>query len=316
MSTPIITRRYCPENRDEWNNFVSESRNGTFLFDRNYMDYHSDRFEDSSLLFYNSRNRLLAILPANRAGDMLYSHQGLTYGGLITKNDACAELVYDIFESMNTFLKGEGIRRVVYKAIPWIYHSYPSEEDLYALTYVSKARLVSRDISSAFPLSCRLRFTESRRAGIRKARKAGITVTESDKLEDFWQVLSDNLMARHHATPVHTLDEIKLLMSRFPGNIRLYTAELSGKVVAGTILYICKEVVHTQYISASPEGKACGALDILFDHIINNEYSGRHFFDFGKSTEHDGSVLNRSLIFQKEGFGARGVCYDTYEWEL
>ena len=160
MSTPIITRRYWPENRDEWNNFVSESRNGTFLFDRNYMDYHSDRFEDSSLLFYNSRNRLLAVLPANRAGDMLYSHQGLTYGGLITKSDACAELVYDIFESMNTFLKGEGIRRVVYKAIPWIYHSYPSEEDLYALTYVSKARLVSRDISSAFPLSCRLRFTE------------------------------------------------------------------------------------------------------------------------------------------------------------
>ena len=185
MSTPIITRRYCQENRDEWNNFVSESRNGTFLFDRNYMDYHSDRFEDSSLLFYNSRNRLLAMLPANRAGDMLYSHQGLTYGGLITKSDACAELVYDIFESMNTFLKGEGIRRVIYKAIPWIYHTYPSEEDLYALTYASKARLVSRDISSAFPLSCRLRFTESRRAGIRKARKAGITVTESDKLEEF-----------------------------------------------------------------------------------------------------------------------------------
>lgn len=316
MSTPIITRRYCQENRDEWNNFVSESRNSTFLFDRNYMDYHSDRFEDSSLLFYNSRNRLLAMLPANRAGDMLYSHQGLTYGGLITKNDACAELVYDIFEAMNTFLKGEGIRRVVYKAIPWIYHTYPSEEDLYALTYASKARLVSRDISSAFPLSCRLRFTESRRAGIRKARKAGITVTESEKLEEFWQVLSDNLMVRHHTTPVHTLDEIKLLMSRFPGNIRLYTSELSGKVVAGTILYICKEVVHTQYISSSPEGKACGALDILFDHIINNEYSGRHFFDFGKSTEQDGSVLNRSLIFQKEGFGARGVCYDTYEWEL
>lgn len=316
MSTPIITRIYCPEKRDEWNKFVRESRNGTFLFDRNYMDYHSDRFADSSLMFYTSRNRLLAVLPANRAGDTLYSHQGLTYGGLITKSDACAEMVCNIFLSMNRYLKDEGVKRVVYKAIPWIYHSYPSEEDLYALTYVSRARLISRDISSAFPFSCRLRFTESRRSGLRKARQAGITVSGSYKLREFWEVLSDNLMARHHATPVHTLDEMTLLMSRFPDNIRLYTAEQSGKVVAGTILYISGQVVHTQYISASPEGKKYGALDILFDHIINDEYSDRHFFDFGKSTEQDGSVLNHSLIFQKEGFGARGVCYDTYEWEV
>jgi hypothetical protein len=36
----------------------------------------------------------------------------------------------------------------------------------------------------------------------------------------------------------------------------------------------------------------------------------------GASNEEGGKVLNASLIYQKEGFGGRGVVYDTYEWEL
>ena len=44
--------RYTPDKANEWNKFIAKSKNGTFLFDRNYMDYHSDRFHDYSLLFY------------------------------------------------------------------------------------------------------------------------------------------------------------------------------------------------------------------------------------------------------------------------
>ena len=86
--------------------------------------------------------------------------------------------------------------------------------------------------------------------------------------------------------------------------------------MAGTLVYETAKVVHTQYISASPEGKAKGALDMLFDHLVNDVYVGSRYFDFGKSTEDGGRYLNESLIFQKEGFGGRGVCYDTYEWTV
>lgn len=55
---------------------------------------------------------------------------------------------------------------------------------------------------------------------------------------------------------------------------------------------------------------------MLFNHIINEVYANRCIFDFGKSTEQAGAFLNRNLIFQKEGFGGRGVCYDTYEYDL
>lgn len=308
-------RRYRREDKELWNSFVSKARNATFLFDRNYMDYHADRFDDNSFMFYH-KGKLKAVLPANVAGDTLYSHQGLTYGGLLLDKKATVEDVLECFDSLNSWLRENGISKVVYKALPWIYQQYPSEEDLYALTWKCKAQLISRDISSSIVIDNKLKFAESRKSGIRKALSLNIEVGESNDVDGFWHVLEDNLGNRYNAKPVHTANEMKLLMSRFPNNIKLYVAKMNGEIVGGTLIYVTPQVVHTQYISASVEGKKHGALDLLFDYIINKVYANCRYFDFGKSTEQGGAYLNESLIFQKEGFGGRGVCYDWYQWEL
>lgn len=308
-------RRYRREDKELWNSFVSKARNATFLFDRNYMDYHADRFDDNSFMFYH-KGKLKAVLPANVAGDTLYSHQGLTYGGLLLDKKATVEDVLECFDSLNSWLRENGISKVVYKALPWIYQQYPSEEDLYALTWKCKAQLISRDISSSIVIDNKLKFAESRKSGIRKALSLNIEVGESNDVDGFWHVLEDNLGNRYNAKPVHTANEMKLLMSRFPNNIKLYVAKMNGEIVGGTLIYVTPQVVHTQYISASVEGKKHGALDLLFDYIINKVYANCRYFDFGKSTEQGGAYLNEPLIFQKEGFGGRGVCYDWYQWEL
>lgn len=308
-------RRYRREDKELWNSFVSKARNATFLFDRNYMDYHDDRFDDNSFMFYH-KGKLKAVLPANVAGDTLYSHQGLTYGGLLLDKKATVEDVLECFDSLNSWLRENGISKVVYKALPWIYQQYPSEEDLYALTWKCKAQLISRDISSSIVIDNKLKFAESRKSGIRKALSLNIEVGESNDVDGFWHVLEDNLGNRYNAKPVHTASEMKLLMSRFPNNIKLYVAKMNGEIVGGTLIYVTPQVVHTQYISASVEGKKHGALDLLFDFIINKVYANCRYFDFGKSTEQGGAYLNEPLIFQKEGFGGRGVCYDWYQWEL
>ena len=306
---------YTPAMHDEWNSFVARARNATFLFDRRYMDYHADRFTDHSIVF-RRKGHLAALLPLNIDGDTVWSHQGLTYGGLLIDNKTCVEDVLQMFALANNLLRESGIRRVVYKAIPWIYHLLPSEEDLYAITWQCKARLLSRDISSTIDLTARPRFAESRKSGVRKALAAGIAIEESSDIDAFWRVLEQNLGLRYNAHPVHTASEMKLLMSRFPSNIRLHVAKLDGTVVGGTVVYLMAGIAHTQYISASAEGKAHGALDLLFHHIINNDYAHCRYFEFGKSTEQGGAYLNAPLIFQKQGFGGRGVCYDSYEWEL
>lgn len=308
-------RRYRREDKELWNSFVSKARNATFLFDRNYMDYHADRFDDNSFMFYH-KGKLKAVLPANVAGDTLYSHQGLTYGGLLLDKKATVEDVLECFDSLNSWLRKNGISKVVYKALPWIYQQYPSQEDLYALTWKCKAQLISRDISSSIVIDNKLKFAESRKSGIRKALSLNIEVGESNDVDGFWHVLEDNLGNRYNAKPVHTASEMKLLMSRFPNSIKLYVAKMNGEIVGGTLIYVTHQVVHTQYISASVEGKKHGALDLLFDYIINKVYANCRYFDFGKSTEQGGAYLNEPLIFQKEGFGGRGVCYDWYQWEL
>lgn len=311
----IDIRHYEPQSASEWNAFVDESKNGTFLFDRRYMDYHSDRFADSSFMVYRD-GRLFALLPANREGDVLCSHRGLTYGGLVTGPSATASAVVETFEAVNAYLRGEGLRRVVYKAVPWIYHRVPAEEDLYALFRVCRARLVARDISSAIMQPHRLKWHRDRRYGINRCRNNGVAVELSDDFEGFWPVLEDNLMRSHGARPVHSLGEIRLLKSRFPDNILLYVARRDGRVLGGTVLYVTPQVVHAQYISASAEGKALRVIDAIYDRILNGDFADCLYFDFGKSTEDCGRVLNESLIYQKEGFGGRGVCYDWYEWSL
>ncbi len=308
-------RRYTPEYKAEWNAFVAASKNGTFLFDRNYMDYHADRFSDFSLMFYR-KDRLYALLPANKDGQTLVSHGGLTYGGLVTDSSATANGVVQLFGQLVKYLASQGFDAFVYKAIPWIYHRHPAEEDLYALFRTGRARLLARDISSTIIQSRPLKWHRDRRYGINRCRNNGVEVGQSDDYAAFWRVLDDNLMATYGVHPVHSLDEMLLLKSRFPRNIVLYSATKDGRTLGGTVLYLTPQTVHAQYISASPEGKRLRVIDAIYDRILNEDFAFFPIFDFGKSTEGHGRMLNESLIYQKEGFGARGVCYDTYEIAL
>lgn len=309
-------RRYTADKSDEWNAFVAQSKNGTFLFFRGYMDYHADRFADYSLMFYLDGS-LYALLPANRRGDTLYSHQGLSYGGLIMSEQATAAAVGILFDELNAFLRIDGFCRVVYKAVPWIYHRLPSEEDLFALFLHCGAQILGRDISSTIIPTRPVKWKRGRLYAAHKARSNGIIVTPSDNYAAFWLILSDNLMRKFGARPVHTLDEMMLLHSRFPDHIQLWTAHsAAGELLAGTVLYVNDGVVHSQYISASDEGKHLHAVDGLYDHIIHRAYACAAYIDLGTSNMPNSSDLHESLIFQKEGFGGRAVCYDTYEWTL
>jgi hypothetical protein len=200
--------------------------------------------------------------------------------------------------------------------MPWIYHRLAAEEDVYALFVRCHARLIERDASSTVFLSNRLKFTEARQSGIRKARRSGCVVRESDDVAAFWDILSENLRQKYAARPVHTASEMRLLKDRFPDYIRLFMVYRDEVPVGGTILYLTPQVVHTQYISASPEGKQCGALDLLFDSLVNEMDFQRPYFDFGTSARADSNEVNSSLIFQKLGFGGRCVCYDWYEYDL
>ena len=312
----IDIRRYTATDKTAWNAFVAQSKNGTFLFFRDYMDYHADRFCDHSLMIYLDGN-IYALLPANEADGVFYSHQGLTYGGLVMSQRCKAAQVREVFVELNDYLRSQGFVRAVYKHVPWVYASLPSEEDLFALSNVCHASLCSRDVASVVMLDGRLPFSTLRKRGVKKGLHAGLCVREQTDYALYWRMLELHLAQKFHAKPVHSLDEIMLLKRRFPNNIRLMTVCKDDVVLGGTLLYDCGQTVKTQYIVASEEGRQHGALDFLFDKLLNYYAAeGRQFFDFGTSNLPENDDLNDSLIFQKEGFGGRAVCYDTYEWKL
>lgn len=308
-------RRYTEADKAAWDAFVAQSKNGTFLFFRDYMDYHRDRFEDHSLMFYRDR-RLYALMPANRKGDVFQTHAGLTYGGLVMDAKTTAAATVELFSELNEYLRREGFRQVFYKCIPWMYHQLAAEEDLYAIARTCDARLQERDLGTVIIQRNTLRWERIRRRALKRAQEAGITVERSDDMAGFWAVLCDNLKRTYDSKPVHTLAEIELLHARFPENIVLYVAKKDGVILAGMVLYVSTQVVRAQYSSASVMGKELGAIDIIYDRVICRDYCHLPYFEFGTSAMADSNVINESLVFQKEGFGGRGICFDRYEWTL
>ena len=310
--------RYTPELATDWNRFVAMSKNGTFMLNRLYMDYHSDRFEDCSVMFVE-KERVFAVFPANicRQENMVYSHQGLTYGGLVMGNEINTTRVLEAFELMKEFYAEEfGAKKILYKPVPHIYHRQASEEDEYAL-YRHGAQMVACGISSAVNLKEPIYYERSRRNALKKSLKAGLEVEVSDDFEAYWAILHEVLGKRHGKAPVHNARELRLLAERFPENIRLFVVKGKNKeLIAGIYLYIYNNVVHTQYMTATEAARKTGALDLLVDYLISRYAPTHTFLDFGISTENNGLQLNEGLIYQKEGFGGRGVCYKQYELSL
>ena len=308
----LTVRPYEAKDADAWDTVIAESRNGVLLHRRGYMDYHADRFVDCSLIV--ERNGVpVAVLPANVQGSTVTSHGGLTYGGLISTSALRAESTLEVFGKIAGFYRSKGIDRLIYKAVPHVFHSFPAEEDLYAL-HRSGARLRRRDIASVIALREPFRFTDERRRAVNKARDAGIRIQPNADPASFHALLTE-VLRRHDAVPTHRLDELRLLQTRFPEHIVLYEARREAELLAGAVLYDFGRVVHTQYLAASEEGRRLNALSLLLAELIGR-YAGRHYFSFGISTEQEGQVLNGGLVAQKEYFGARGIAHDFYEWAL
>lgn len=327
---------YSVYRQETWDAFVDMSKNGTFLLKRGFMDYHSDRFFDCSLLVYSgispdgefkeqslTTKDLVAIFPANwdKEQHTVYSHQGLTYGGLVVLPEATQKEVMDMMTVILQYYRDMmQAQRLIYKPIPYIYSNIPSGEDLYALFRVG-AQLCRRLVSTCLVVRYPLKMQTLR---IRQAKKAvdhGFYIDrmaegDTQTLREYWALLEHVLQKYHDSQPTHSLEEMEMLMSRFPKNIRLYIVRHERRIVAGCIAFEWRKVAHMQYIASGEEGRTFGALDLLFRHLVSERYKQFDYVDFGTSNEDNGRYLNEGLIFQKEGFGGRAVCYDTYEVNL
>lgn len=297
---------------NQWNDFVAGSKNGTFLFHRDFMEYHSDRFTDYSLMVFD-KNKLIALLPANRVGNVVYSHQGLTYGGLVLSNKTKLADVISVFRQLLQYLNENSVSTLNIKNIPYIYYKLPSEELNYAL-FLADAKLVRRDSLSVYDTQSAAPFTKTRREAVRRGEKNTLLIIEEPKFELFWnEILIPNLHMKHEVTPVHSVNEIMALHKKFPNNIRHFNVYHNNTIVAGTTVFVTDTVAHPQYISGNKDKNQLGSLDYLYAYLMTSVFADKRYFDFGISNEQQGRKLNAGLAFWKESFGARTLTQDFYE---
>jgi len=309
----IRIERYTDNNKEIWNKFCRESKNPSFIFNRDYMEYHKDRFHDYSLMLYED-DKLTALLPLNESGDDLISHGGLTYGGFITNSKMRQQTMNDCFTSFFAYAMEQNYLRMIYKPIPHIYHIQPAEEDRYAL-FVNGAQLLAVEASTVINLSDPCRMSKGRKAQISRAKREGVHIEEGiDRLDFSLFIDLENLVLqeRHGTKAVHTGDELFMLRSRFPENIHLMKAMHEGKMIAGVVVFEYKQMIHIQYMAANEKARKIGALDLTVECIIDKYTGLKKWLDFGISTEDGGRYLNEGLIFQKEGFGGRTNVYEKW----
>jgi len=310
-ATALRARRYAPDDKPVWDRFVDQAKNGVFLFRRDYMDYHASRFVDHSLLFFDG-GALVVLLPATERGDTLVSHGGLTFGGMLTDHRMRTSQMMQVFDCLKSYMRERGMSRLVYKAVPHIYHTLPAEEDLYCL-HRHGARILRRDVSATVRMAERPTYSKGRKWSTKRALAQGMEVGASPDFRGFMAMEEELLLKKHDSRPTHSAEEMELLANRFPDNIKLFTATQGGAMMGGVVIYLSRRVAHTQYIGANDAGLALGAIDAITHHLLNVVYKDLPYFDFGTCAGPDGISLNAGLMENKESYGARAVVYDIYE---
>jgi hypothetical protein len=310
----IEVKFYKSEQANEWNDFLSNCKGQTFMFNRNFMDYHSDRFIDRSIVVLDN-NQIVALLPASLNNDKISitSHSGLTYGSFIVKENIRTIKTIEYLHLVIKFLHQNNIQFLYFKQIPSFYSDISSDEIDYSF-FLLEAELYRMDIAYVIKFDKTISYQERRVRSIKKAIKNNIQILEMDDYNSFWtQILEPNLKKKFNVQPVHSVEEITKLSNDNLGFIKQYNAYLGEDLMAGATIFITSNVVHAQYISASEEGRKNGSLDYLFEFLIQKFRITNKYFDFGIVNENDGKFINRGLLDWKEGFGARAYAHRFYK---
>lgn len=304
-------RPYEPRDFEAWNGFIGKAKNATFLFHRDFMEYHKDRFQDFSLIVEEDQ-KWVAVLPANRVGDDLFSHQGLTYGGLVYDGKLNADEVEVVFTNLVLFLKENKIQNLFYKPIISIYGKQSSLEMDYFL-FRKNAVLYRKDLNLAIDFASDFRISKSKMKHFRRISESDIEMRKETSLASFWdKVLVPRLKEKHNTNPVHTKEEIQSLAEKFPENIIQYNAYLEDEIVAGITLFHFGNVVKSQYGATTTQGEKLRALDFLFINLITEFKDKVSYFDMGTVTENNEKGYNPGLLKQKEELGCSVYNQDFY----
>ena len=320
---------FSKDKLEAWDDFVcTKSINGNFLQTRTFLNYHPEgRFIDASLMYYDQKNKLRAVIPAaciNINGQLSFvAHPGSTYGGIVIDKKTCeARRFQTLLDELVLYLARESYTAIDLRFPPnflWLGNDAPLVEYLLQLngfregteltTYIDYATYGDRT------LSC---FSQGKRTNVNNGLKNGLRfarITEISRAAEFYGMLSENLK-KYDSEPVHTFDELwDLYSNRLQGSTELVGVFDREKLVASGWLFLFanQRAAHTQYLCADSNYNKLSPMTFLYYSLI--EYCrelGLSYLSWGVSTEDEGRVLNWGLTESKESFGSSHDVHRRY----
>jgi len=317
-------RRYNKNDEAVWDKFVSDSNNGTIFHLRKFLNYHSkDKFVDHSILIIKNK-KLFSVFPAAERvvsnQKLLVSHPGSSVGSYVIPENLSIANSIELVSQIKNYAKESGFNGIQITLPPNLYQKRLSNYMDFAFFrggFIYKKREITSILFLEKNIETTLKkFRPSHRRAVKIAQSKGVLVRESEKYDEYYKILQKNLSKRHGVNPTHTLRELKKLKRIFKDKIKLFSAFIDGKMIAGIVNFIINEqVVLAFYISHDELYNQYRPLNILFYEVFSWAIESKYkVYDFGIFTVNE--KPNMGLGRFKENFGASGIFRDTIELKL
>ncbi len=292
----------------------------TFQHSKSFIEYHADKYEDFSILISAAQEPVAYLLAARDTNnyETVISHPGAAFSGLVTSPQVKGEDYINLLRSVKSYFESKGFNTLIYKDTPQIYCEDSKGDFVYAAFRNDVAQHIVQ-LSSVIDLKKSRSFSSRRRRVLKKYASRLKISNNWSNLDLYWQVLTNNLHEKYEAQPVHTLQEIQLLKGLFEDSIELFTVTSfeNAELLAGILVFKSSRVWKTQYISSTPAGREIGSVDFLISQIIEIARENNvDYVDLGTNNEKSGLVLNGNLYQYKSEFGAEGVAYEQFKFNL
>ena len=210
----IKIKKFSKNNYDTWDSFVLKSNNGTLFHLRRFLSYHpEDRFKDHSLEIYK-KNTLLSVFPAAdiiiNDKKLLASHPGSSYGSFIFKEELSIKDAMEIVSKLIDYSSKKGFEGIQLTIPPGFHSNRASNYIEYSLLF-NGFDYFRRDVTSILTIESSEdkilnKFKPSHQRALRKSIKLGVKTRVTDKVDEFFSILKNNLKIRHGVNPTHSLE--------------------------------------------------------------------------------------------------------------
>lgn len=321
----IVIKQYTPDNRDEWEQFVDMSNNGTMFHKQAFLDYHPQgRFDFLHLMIYKN-SQLIGVLPGGTKdnGKAFWSPVGASYGSIVTK-DIHFKVALEIVDAIMEYFKVNGFRDIYLIPPPLVYSINYSQHLEYAMLYRKfdfELHYISHAIDLKHGSDFFAYFDKTSRKAIHKIEREGlVTIRESDDYESFNNILIKN-KAKYNVKPTHSLGDMLKLKELMPENLRLNLVYYENKPIAGSWLFLCnKKVVLCFYNMLYYEYEHLKPVYLInYETVRWAAENGYEWVDIGVSQDtsaEDPMTPSINLIDFKERFNARGILRSTYHYRF